>query len=171
MKEDQEEEQKQESKITNVEWGLVIGALFTIDLIQIVIEWLMSWWGLGIILNWIIDLFVGMSLALYLQMRGQSMANPKRLLGLTATFVAELIPVIDELPLWGLDGIFNMVISKSDKILSKIPGGSIVSESLERANSGIVSVDNRSITRKINDSARQIREANEAVKNQRNTEE
>lgn len=171
MKEEQEEEKKQESKITNVEWGLVIGALFTIDLIQIVIEWLMSWWGLGILLNWMIDLFVGMGLALYLQLRGQSMANPKRLFGILATFGLEMIPVVDELPLWGLDGIFNMALSKSDKILSKIPGGSIVSESLERANSGIVGGDSRPITRRVADSTRQIREVSESIKNQRNPEE
>ena len=111
-----------ESKISNVEWGLVIGALLTIDLVQLLLEWLV----IGLVLNPFIDIFVGMSFALYLQLRGQSLANPKRLLGLIGSFVGELIPVVDELPLWGLDGIFNMLISKSDKILAQVPGGKAV---------------------------------------------
>lgn len=125
--------EKTESKISTIEWGLVIGALFMIDGVQIVIEWLMSWWGLGVFINWGIDLMVGMSLAFYLQWRGQSMANPKRLLGLLGTFGLEMIPLIDQLPLWGLDGIFNMVISKSDEILAKIPGGGNIQAGLDVA--------------------------------------
>ena len=121
-------DKKEEPKISNVEWGLVIGALFTIDLIQIILEWIL----IGLAINWIIDIFVGMSFALYLQLRGQSLANPKRLLGLIGTFVGELIPAVDELPLWCLDGIFNMVISKSDKILGQVPGGKIVESAIEK---------------------------------------
>jgi len=117
---------KEESKISNTEWGLVIGALLMIDLIQMVLEWLI----IGLFINWIIDMFVGMSFALYLQLRGQSLANPKRLFGLIGTFFAELIPVVDELPLWCLDGIFNMVISKSDKILGQIPGGNLAANAV-----------------------------------------
>ena len=122
------EENKGGSKISNVEWGLVIGALFTIDLLQIILEWLV----IGLAINWIIDIFVGMSFALYLQLRGQSLANPKRLFSLIGTFVGELIPAVDELPLWGLDGIFNMIISKSDKILEQVPGGKVVNSVAEK---------------------------------------
>lgn len=92
-----------------------------IDLTQMVLEWLI----IGFILNPFIDIFVGMSLALYLQLRGQSLASPKRLFGLLGTFFGEMIPVVAELPLWTLDGIFNMVISKSDKILGQITGGNL----------------------------------------------
>lgn len=152
------------SKISNTEWGLVISALFLIDLIQIIIEWLMSWWGVGIILNWIIDVIVGMSFAFYLQMRGQSLADPKRMFGLIGTFVAELIPVIDELPLWGMDGLFNMAISKSDTILKNIPGGKIVAGALEKANKGIIG-DNRPLTQQISDSTEQIQETTAQIRN------
>ena len=70
------------SKISNIEWGLLIGALFTIDLIQIGLDFL----AVGAIINRFLDIFVGLSLALYLQMRGQSLANPKRLFVLIGTF-------------------------------------------------------------------------------------
>ena len=111
----------EESKISNTEWSLVIGALLMIDLAQMVLEWLV----IGLVINPFIDIFVGMSLALYLQLRGQSLANPKRLFGLIGTFVGELIPLVDELPLWCLDGVFNMLLSKSDKILEKVPGAKV----------------------------------------------
>ena len=111
------------SKVSNTEWGLVIGALFTIDLVQVLLEWLV----VGLFINPFVDIFVGMSLALYLQLRGQSLANPKRLFVLIGSFLGEMVPGVDELPLWGLDGIFNMVISKSNKILEAVPGGKAIS--------------------------------------------
>ena len=120
------EENKSGSKISNVEWGLVIGALFTIDLIQIPLEWLL----IGLVINPFVDIFVGMSLALYLHLRGQSLTDPKRIFALIGTFVGEMIPAVDELPLWGLDGIFNMMLSKSDSILGQIPGGAVVSKAI-----------------------------------------
>jgi len=97
-----------------------------IGLIQIVLEWLI----IGLFINPFIDIFVGMSLALYLQLRGQSMASPKRLFGLLGTFFGEMMPVVAELPLWTLDGIFNMMISKSDKILGQIPGGNLAANAI-----------------------------------------
>ncbi len=154
------------SRISNVEWGLLIGALFTIDLIQIGVEWLMSWWGIGLFINWGLDIIVGMSLAFYLQIRGQSMANPKRLFGLVATLGLEFIPVLDELPLWGLDGIFNMAISKSDKILKSVPGGGIISGAIDSANTSASVTDNRSFADKVRGSTQQIRDVNgEIIRN------
>jgi len=124
-----------ESKISNIEWGLVIGALFTIDAFQILIEWLFIWVaGASVIINVIIDVVVGFSLGLYLQLRGQSMANPKRLFALLATFGFEMVPLVSELPLWGLDGIFNMAISKSDKIVAMVP----VAEKMVRTGEKVV---------------------------------
>lgn len=120
--------EEKKSKISNTEWILVIALLFTIDLIQIGLEWIL----IGVFVNWIIDLFVGMSFGLYLQLRGESMANPKRLGGFALTFLLELIPGIDELPLWGLDGIFNMFLSKSSKILKNIPGANQINDSTDK---------------------------------------
>ncbi len=127
--------EENESKISNIEWGLVIGTLFTIDAIQIVIEWLLIWIaGASVIINICIDLAVGFGFGLYLQLRGESLANPKRLFGLLATFGFEMIPLVSELPLWGLDGIYNMMISKSDKIIAVVP----VAEKIVRTGEKVV---------------------------------
>lgn len=155
---------EKKSKISNVEWGLVIGALFAIDITQILIEWTLGWIGVGVFINWIIDLMTGMSLALYLQLRGQSVVNPKRLAGIVGTFVAELIPVVDQLPLWGMDGIFNMVISKSDEIVSKIPGGSALTEGVALTKTN-PNNNQQSLQDQVDNSVSQIRKMNTAVKN------
>lgn len=110
-------------KISNVEWGLVIGVLFLIDLVQIALDLIFE---IGILVNRFIDIFVGMALPFYLQIRGQSMANPKRLTGVIGTFLLEEIPDLDALPLWGLDGLYNMSLAKSEALLEQIPGGSSV---------------------------------------------
>ena len=111
-----------ESKISNTEWGLVIGALFMIDGVQVGLDLFV----IGLIINRFVDIFVWLSFGLYLQLRGESLANPKRLIGLVVTFLGEEIPAADALPFWGLDGLYNMFLSKSDKILSQVPGGKAV---------------------------------------------
>jgi len=118
------------SKISNTEWGLVIGALLMVDLVQIVLEWLV----IGLAINPFVDIFVGMSLGLYLHLRGQSLADPKRIIGLVATFLGEQVPGVDAigLPLWTLDGIYNFLLSKSDKILEQVPGGKVVTSLVEK---------------------------------------
>ncbi len=108
---------------------MVIGTLFLVDLIQLGLDLLLQ---VGVIANRFIDVFVGMSLAFYLQMRGQSLTDPKRILGLVGTFFAEEIPDVDALPFWGLDGIYNMMLSKSDKILGQVPGGKAVTSVVEK---------------------------------------
>ena len=112
------------SKISNTEWGLLISALFVIDLIQIALDLLFQ---IGVVVNRFIDIFVGMALPFYLHIRGESMADPKRLIGLLVTFVGEEIPDVDALPLWGLDGIYNFTLSKANKtiakVVGKVPGG------------------------------------------------
>ena len=124
-------EDEKKSKISNTEWGIVIGALFVIDLTQILLEWLV----IGLLINPFIDIVVGMSLAFYLQMRGQSLANPKRVIGLIATFFGEQIPGVDAigLPLWTLDGVYNFLLSKSEKIIEQIPGGKTVTSITEKS--------------------------------------
>lgn len=135
------------SKISNIEWGIVIGALFIVDLIQIILEWLLGLIGISEIIIPLIDIFVGLSFGLYLHLRGQSVASPKRFISLISTLFLEMVPVVDELPLWGLDGIFNMMMSKSDVILSQIPGGGIVSRNLRseqgNLNSGNIQTQNQ----------------------------
>jgi hypothetical protein len=101
---------------------LFIGALIVIDIAQIILEWLV----IGLAINPFIDAFVGMSIPFYLYMRGEDMADKKRILGLVGSIVGELIPGVDEFPLWTLYGIYLFSLSRSDEILGKIPGADTV---------------------------------------------
>ena len=116
-----------EPHISNIEWGLVIGALLAIDLVQFVLDILV----VGAIVNTFIDIGVGLCFGFYLRLRGLKFGR-KRLLGFLGTFVAELIPVVNALPLWFADGIYNFALYKSDKLLAVVPGGDTVNAALDK---------------------------------------
>ena len=97
------------SKISNTEWGLVIGALAIIDLIQLILDLV----AIGVIVNYAIEIIVGMTLPFYLHLRGEKMSDPKRFFAFAATFGLEFfIPFVDGFPFWTADGIYNMILAK-----------------------------------------------------------
>jgi hypothetical protein len=104
------------SKISNTEWGLVIGALMWVDLIQFFLDG----FAIGIIANRFIDIVVGMSLAFYFWIRKVKM-DQKKVLTLIGSFIGEEIPGLDALPLWSADGIVTMMWDKADKNLPNLP--------------------------------------------------
>lgn len=119
-------------KMSNTEWGLLLGVAITVDISLMVLEWLLLWMGVSLIIIPIIDIFFGLCLALYLQLRGQSFANWKRLLAFIASFIGEIIPILGEAPLWSLDVVYYYTLAKAEekaeKIVSKIPGGKLATK-------------------------------------------
>lgn len=97
------------SKISKFEWGLVIGVLILIDLAQLILDLV----AVGVAINRIIDVVVGMAFPFYLQIRGEKMSDPKRLFALIAAFGLEFVPVVDALPLWSLDGVYNYMLARA----------------------------------------------------------
>lgn len=102
------------TRINNVEWGIFIFVLLLIDIGQVVIEWLLIWIGISIAINIIIDAGIAFLIPLYLRLRGQKVGKPSQMFGLLGTLLLEMIPVIDELPLWCLDGVFYMIMAKRE---------------------------------------------------------
>lgn len=96
------------SHITNTEWALIIGALEFIDLIELIL----GFFVIGEFVNTFIDWIVGPSLAFYLFMRGEDLSSSKRVISLIGSFFLELIPIINNLPLWTLDGLYLMSLSR-----------------------------------------------------------
>jgi hypothetical protein len=114
------------SKIGNIEWGLVIGAVVLVDLVQL---WL-NVYVVGVLINRLIDIVVGMALPFYFWIRGVKL-NSKKVLSIIATFVGEEIPVFDSLPLWTLDVLLIMAWDKADgKITKALP---ILNNALNKA--------------------------------------
>ena len=97
------------SKVSTFEWGIVIGLLIVIDIAQIILDA----FAIGVVVNRIIDVIVGAVFPIYLTIRGEKLSDPKRLLGLLATFGLESIPVVDALPLWSLDGVYNFILARA----------------------------------------------------------
>ena len=97
------------SKISNFEWWLVVGATFCIDLIQIILDF----FAVGVIVNRLIDIAVGMTLGFYFWIRGVKM-DSKKIFAWIGTFVGEEIPGIDALPFWTGDVLLTMAWDKAD---------------------------------------------------------
>jgi len=98
------------SKISNTEWGLVIGALLVIDGVQLLLDFLL----IGPFFNGYIDLAVGMTFPIYMRLRGVTL-DSKKVGGMVGTFLFEIIPGFDALPLWCLDGALNCWLDNKDK--------------------------------------------------------
>ncbi|MDB5254099.1 MAG: hypothetical protein JWL80_165 [Parcubacteria group bacterium] len=99
------------SKMSNMEWGLTIGALAMIDLVQFALDIFV----IGVAANRFIDIGVGMTLPFYLRMRGVKM-DGKKVGSMLGAFLIEQIPVLDALPLWCADGVFMYMMDKKDKL-------------------------------------------------------
>ena len=110
----EEEETEETDGLSKTGWWLLIGALATIDAIQIALDLFV----IGVALNRFIDIGVAMALPFFLHMSGENVMEPKKLLALAATFLGEEIPVVDALPLWTADGLYYYFMSKVNK---KVP--------------------------------------------------
>lgn len=98
------------SKISKTEWGLVIGAALMVDIFQLLLDLVL----IGPFVNGAIDICMGAVLALYFKIRGVKM-DSKKVWGMLGTFLLEMIPIIDALPLWSLDVCMTMVWDSRDK--------------------------------------------------------
>ena len=105
------------SKVSNTEWGLVIGALACVDGAQVFLDIVFFGW-----LNPLIDIMVGASLTLYCFLRGVKL-DSKKALSILGSFLIELVgtQTLDTLPLWSLDGIALMLLDKADGKLPNLP--------------------------------------------------
>jgi hypothetical protein len=157
--------EQKKSKISNIEWALVILALFMIDAIQFGLDWV----GIGEAINWLVDIFVEMSFALYLYMRGERLGDWRRLADMAVTFFFEEI-TLSAIPLWGLEGIVNMLISKvahSNLAGSVANVAGVVNQGANfvSSNGSIVGISgsNKESFKQVSDGAKKVQQAASAV--------
>jgi len=86
-------------------WIILYGVIGFLDLAQLLIDLIPV---VGEVINALLDPVIGFCLGLYFQIKGVSMANPSRLLGLIAFFFAEEATV-SALPLWILDVAYTHI--------------------------------------------------------------
>lgn len=112
------------SRVSNTEWGLLIGAAGMVDLFQLVLDVLGQ---IGVLANRFIDIAMGMALPFYLHMRGVKL-DSKKVASMAVSFLLEEVPEVDALPLWCADVIAIMFWDKADQALEKVtqPPGEVV---------------------------------------------
>jgi hypothetical protein len=99
------------SKISNTEWGLVIGAAVAIDIMQLILDI----FAIGLIANRFIDIMIGISLPFYLKLRGVK-TDWKKGGSMVVTFLLEFLGLgIDALPFWTGDVVLIMAFDRADK--------------------------------------------------------
>ena len=108
--------------LSNTEWGLVVGALLTVDLTMIVLDF----FAIGFFIDPFIDSFIAMAFPFYMHMRGQDMTNSKRVVAAIITWLTAILSdgVLD---FWWADGLYYMYLDKAEaemeKLEAKVPGG------------------------------------------------
>jgi hypothetical protein len=105
------------SKISNTEWGLVIGVGIVLDIGQ----YFLDFFVIGVFINPFIDIGVGMALPLYFSLRGIKVDMKKGLAWLGSGVIESLTAGL--IPLWTADIVITLFLDKADKKLKAIVGG------------------------------------------------
>lgn len=110
-------DKESKSKISNTEWGIAIGVLLLIDIIEIGIDLL---FGIGVFTNPFIDFFVNMTWVTYLYLRGVNLKSTKMVGTLVLGGSFQLIPGFDAF--WAIEGLIVMLITKAEKKIKEETG-------------------------------------------------
>lgn len=107
------------SKISNFEWGALIGVAVAIDIFQILLDLA----GVGIFINSLLDLMIGVALQRYFKFRGVKGSWKQWISWLGAPalefFTASIFPLG-----WVLEVIITMLIDKAEgKVLGSRENG------------------------------------------------
>ena len=97
------------------EWGLFLGALLLIDLVQTGLELL---YGVGLFIGPFIDFIVGCALLLYCKLRGITLSK-ERLMSIGAAFLFNATPLQGG---WIVDGLYIMGSVKAQEAVDRFGG-------------------------------------------------
>ena len=102
-------------KVSNAEWGLLIGAAFIIDMVELLLLFL----AIGVVANEFIDVVVGMAFPLYFKLRGIKVTQKKALTWIGA-YVAEALTDGILVIGWTIDIVLTMLMHKAEERLEKL---------------------------------------------------
>ncbi len=75
---------------------------------------------IGLVVNWILDIWAWLTFFIWFKLRGVSFTNPKRAISFNGGFIAELIPAINALPIWTAVVIILVITVKTEDKLASI---------------------------------------------------
>lgn len=84
-------------RISKAERGVVYAIIIIVDIAQIILDF----FAVGVVINRILDIVVGLVLFVYGFVR--KIITTRIALGIVGSFVVEEIPIVDVLPMWTLD--------------------------------------------------------------------
>lgn len=105
------------SKISNHEWGMAIGALLLIDLVEVGLD---LFFDVGAFVNPFIDVVINLAWPTYLHLRGVDLKSQKVLITLILGALLQEIPDLDGF--WALEGFVVMLAVKSEELIKKETG-------------------------------------------------
>ena len=108
--------QNNKPKINNATAFLMIGTAAAIDGLQAFLEWIV----IGFYINWLIDIGTWGLFFWWFKSKGVSFMNVQKALVFNGLALLEIIPAIDELPLWTLDILLMLAIVKAEDKMAKI---------------------------------------------------
>lgn len=98
------------SPVNSGEWIMIVLLFAFIDLSQIILDFLV----IGIVINEIVDIFVGIFLVIYLFLRKQisdSKSATRALAIVAVSFIGEEVPILDAAPFWTGDILYFWYLS------------------------------------------------------------
>ncbi len=96
--------------MSKIEWFLLICLVILIDLIQLIITLM----AVGLVINRVSNIVIGILLPFYLHLRGVNMVDPKKLLAMMGAFTGEEFVIGDFLPLWTCAVAFTYLTYKGE---------------------------------------------------------
>lgn len=121
---DNEEEEEKPRRITNTTAALMLSFALLVDLIQALLT---AAAGVGLVLNTLVSVFVGFCLWFWFKLHGVGfISDPKRFLTLMAQSLGEVIPAINNLPIFFAGALITIILTRiEDKTGIKIPTPSV----------------------------------------------
>lgn len=101
--------------MSKTKWAIFYGVVIFVDIVQLLLDLL----AIGVALNRVIDVVVGVLLPFSLSLCGVKMRDTKKILSIFVAFGFEMMPGLDALPLWTLDLFIIHSISKGEEKLKQ----------------------------------------------------
>ena len=104
-----------------------------VDLVQMAVELLDLLFGLGYVINLLIDITMGFTLYLlfrfegikFIQVSGVKKSNATGLIAFLITLIIKIIPILDMLPAWTVDTVINIAVSWVEDLAAQEESGTL----------------------------------------------
>lgn len=105
-----------QQRVDSITAILMIIVALLYDAVQAFLDFIL----IGLVVNWILDVWAWLTFFIWFKLKGVSFTNPKRAISLNGGFIAELIPAVNALPIWTAAVIIMVITVKTEDKLASI---------------------------------------------------